>query len=98
MVNPSPAPSSSSSFPANTAPDFSYTGSALGAGALPTGQDVPTSTDCIRAAAFDIGSNSVKTLVGEASPGNTIAWRVVAEESIGTRLAEDLIHCGELKH
>ncbi|PTX97395.1 exopolyphosphatase [Verrucomicrobia bacterium LW23] len=58
-----------------------------------------------RAAAFDIGSNSVKLLIGEALPPGAVTsgmpqggeWKVVAEESIGTRLAEDLIHCGVLK-
>jgi exopolyphosphatase/guanosine-5'-triphosphate,3'-diphosphate pyrophosphatase len=48
----------------------------------------------MRGAVWDLGSNSVKFLVADRAGSS---FRVVAEDSHGTRLAEDLIHTGSLK-
>jgi exopolyphosphatase/guanosine-5'-triphosphate,3'-diphosphate pyrophosphatase len=48
----------------------------------------------MRYAVFDLGSNSIKCLMAETRAGGV---RVLFEESIGTRLAENLIDTAELK-
>jgi exopolyphosphatase/guanosine-5'-triphosphate,3'-diphosphate pyrophosphatase len=49
----------------------------------------------MRYAVFDLGSNSIKCLMAETRAGGNV--RVLFEESIGTRLAENLIDTAELK-
>jgi len=48
----------------------------------------------MRYAVFDLGSNSIKCVMAETRAGGV---RVLHEESIGTRLAENLIDTAELK-
>jgi exopolyphosphatase/guanosine-5'-triphosphate,3'-diphosphate pyrophosphatase len=48
----------------------------------------------MRYAVFDLGSNSIKCVMAETRAGGV---RVIFEESIGTRLAENLIDTAELK-
>jgi exopolyphosphatase/guanosine-5'-triphosphate,3'-diphosphate pyrophosphatase len=49
----------------------------------------------MRYAIFDLGSNSIKCLMAETRADGAV--RVLFEESIGTRLAENLIDTAELK-
>ena len=48
----------------------------------------------MRYAVFDLGSNSIKCVMAETRANGV---RVLFEESIGTRLAENLIDTAELK-